>query len=410
MTKKMIRFKGAATALFLLTSLSCFSQSVDELISMAKAYHPGLKALRLDYEASLKIADQQTDYPDPIVNLGIGVMPVETRLGPQRFRAGISQPIPWKGLLTAKRDLAQSQAEIKAELDEIQEIDIFYNIRSAYSMLIFLEEKQKVVSQKLEILDVLEELATSNVRSGKGKLSNVLMVKRQRENLLTDQKLIEKQKERPTIMINRLTGRPFDIPIEITEPEALMNDITVYMNKAQTDYPQLLLLEKKTFASQKVVDLIALEEKPKIAVGLEYAWIERRSDVSIADNGRDIFMPMGSVIIPIHKDRYAAKRQEEKLRQESIAAAKEDMKAMYSAEIANAQSAIELAGMTIAKVNSLKNITSETLQLMRQEYAAEGTRFEELLRLELELTEYDLQIALSKYDIHLAQATLKKYE
>jgi hypothetical protein len=47
---------------------------------------------------------------------------------------------------------------------------------------------------------------------------------------------------------------------------------------------------------------------------------------------------------------------------------------------------------------------------MRIEYASEGIRFEELLRLEMELIDYQLVTAKAKYNSLLAQATLKKYE
>jgi outer membrane protein TolC len=337
-------------------------------------------------------------------------LPVETRLGAQRFKIGVAQPIPWKGLLNAKKSLAESQADVKASLDDIQEIDIEYSIRSAYSTLIFMEAKKEVIREKLEILNVLEELSKSNLRAGKGKLSNVLMVQRQREGLMSDLSIIEKQKDGPTISINRLTGRALDSEIDLQPQLDLIKSTEEYMRYANEDHPQLDVLRKKKLSSGKAVELLAFEEKPKIGLGLEYSWIERRPDVTIPNNGRDILMPMGSISIPIHTNRYAARRQEEKLKQESYDAVIQDMQDMYKMEIAKAESTIQWSQMNIDKINGLRKITAETIQLLRSEYASEGTRFEELLRLEMELTDYNLQIAITEFDIHLAQATLKKYE
>ena len=83
---------------------------------------------------------------------------------------------------------------------------------------------------------------------------------------------------------------------------------------------------------------------------------------------------------------------------------------MYQADIAAAYSQNELSLLEIQRVEGLKSITRETLDLMRTEYASEGTRFEELLRLEMELIDYDLIIAESKYNQLLAKATLLKYQ
>ena len=201
-----------------------------------------------------------------------------------------------------------------------------------------------------------------------------------------------------------------DSSIDLQPQIDLIKKIDEYVRYASDDHPQLDVLKKRKLSSGKAVELLAYEEKPKIGLGLEYSWIERRSDVSIPNNGRDILMPMGSISIPIHTSRYGARRQEEKLKQESYDAMILDMKDMYKMDIAKAQSTIELAQMNIDKINGLRKITSETIQLLRSEYASDGTRFEELLRLEMDLTDYNLQIALYELDIHLAQATLKKYE
>jgi outer membrane protein TolC len=163
-------------------------------------------------------------------------------------------------------------------------------------------------------------------------------------------------------------------------------------------------------ASQSAAKLTQFESKPKIGLGLDYSYIDSRPDVVLAGNGRDVLMPMGSVSIPFHNDRFEAKRQEEKLKQQASAEMAEDMRQMFTSEIAKAQSAIEYAEMNITKMENQKLITQSTLELMRTEYASEGTRFEELLRLEMDLIDYDLNILKSIYDIDIAKAKLKKYE
>ena len=47
---------------------------------------------------------------------------------------------------------------------------------------------------------------------------------------------------------------------------------------------------------------------------------------------------------------------------------------------------------------------------MHTEYASEGTRFEELLRLEMELVDYDMKIAQAHYQAEIAKIVLMKYQ
>ncbi len=403
--------KYAILILGLCWHLSAHAQSVDHFIDLAIKHNPGLEALRLGYESAKEQSNQVGDYPDPKVSLGIGVLPVETRLGAQRFKVGVSQSIPWKGLLDARKDTKFLQAQSLSYKDDVKEIDIAYAIRSAYNSLVFIEESKEVIKRKIELLDVLSEIAQSTVRSGKGKLSNVLLVQRNKEAMESDLILLEKKKEGPTIMINRWTGRPLDQSIEMSESIEVSEDVGQYIDFAQKDHPEFKILESQIVASEKSVELTFLEAKPKVGIGLDYAWIDGRNDVpNLSGNGRDILMPMGSISIPLHKDRFEAKRLEEKIKQESLNALKQEKQEFYLSEIAIAQSQRELAELEIKKVEQLKSITRETLELMRSEYSAEGTRFEELLRLEMELIDYDMLVAMSRYNQLNSAATLLKFQ
>lgn len=394
-----------------LTVANISAQSVESFIAMAHEHNPRLEAMRLQYASAKEKAAQVADYPDPTVSLGLGVLPIETRLGAQRLKIGVTQMIPWKGLLSAKKDMVAAQAEIYSNIDQVKEIDIAYAIRNAYSTLVLLNDKEEIIRSKLELLDVLEDLAKSAVRSGKGKLSNVLLIQRSREGLEADLGILQKRKEGPSIKINRWAGRALTETIELVTDASLLNSEERLLQFASTDHPQYQILQNQINASQKAIELTQFESKPKIGVGLDYALIDGRNDVpNLAGNGRDVLMPMGSISIPLHKGRYSAKRQEEKLKQEAITSTMQDLQEMYAAEIAAAYSQSELSELEIKRVQGLKNITQETLDLMRTEYASEGTRFEELLRLEMELIDYDLIIAQSNYNQLIAKATLLKYQ
>ena len=388
---------------------SARAQPVSTFIEMAMQNNSGLQALDMEYEAALQIADQVDDYPDPKVNLGIGVLPVETRLGAQRLKLGVSQSIPWKGHLTAKKDLALASAETKAELSELHSIDIAYSIRKNYDLLIFLDRSMQIINDKLNVLDALEELAKSSVRSGKGKLSNVLFIERKREMLNADVNLLTQQKQLPIIIINRWSGRNFDENIVAVPDDQWLLKKDTLINYANQLHPQLTVLRQQVEASNQTVALTHFESKPKIGVGLDYSWIDARADADPTHNGRDVLMPMGSISIPLHKGRYTAKRQEEKIKQDAIHAKMNDLSEMYRAEIETAFAQIKYQEMRINKFENLKDITSETLKLMRTEYATEGSRFEELLRIEMELIDFDYEILKAEFETNLATSTLKKY-
>jgi outer membrane protein TolC len=394
---------------FLFTSVVLSAQDVDELIRMAADYNPGLKALNLEYEAALLKAEQVDDWPDPTFNLALGVLPIETRLGAQRLRMGVSQMIPWKGSIQAKKDVANLMAESKSSLDDVKVIEIEYAIRKTYYQLQFLQSKRAIVQEKLLVLEALGELATSGVKSGKGKLSNVLLVERQKGVIEADLALLDKKIEQPTILINRWTGRPLDTEIQTTVDQPVLFEKEQIQNYAQSAHPLYSVLDQKIAASNSMISLTKYQAKPQIGIGLDYSVLTRRADVDIPGNGRDVLMPMVNISIPLHTGRYDAIRQEETIKQQALFAEREEIIDSYTSEVELAYSTIEYQDQVISKFESLKEITSEILELMRTEFASDGTRFEELLRLEMELINYNLQILESEYEKNMAKATLYKF-
>jgi outer membrane protein TolC len=237
----------------------------------------------------------------------------------------------------------------------------------------------------------------------------VLFVERSRTQLEADKLLLEKKKEQPAISINRWAGRDLNEKIVLIAPDPTLISKTEVLSFTREDHPSLIILNNKITASQSKSASTKYLAKPKIGVGIDYALVTKRSDVDIPGNGRDIIMPMGSISIPIHTDRYEAIRQEELVNQASIEAQKKELQDMFEAEIEMAYNVMEYQNQVMDKYGSLKEITSETLKLMRSEYAAEGTRFEELLRLEMELIDYDQMIISAEYEKALAMVTLMKY-
>ncbi|GLR17341.1 TolC family protein [Portibacter lacus] len=395
--------------LIILLSQNVNGQAVEELIEIAIQRNPGLQSIDLNYKAALEVADQVDDWPDPMANLGIGVLPIQTRLGSQQFKIGASQSIPWKGVLNGRSELANAQAETLSNVKDVQAIELAYNIRKAYNMLSFLTQKRETIIKKIEVLDVIETLAKSAVRSGKGKLSNVLLIERTRININADLELINKQMESPKIMINSLLGRSPFSNIDLKKPERTLSESEAYLAFAMKNHPQYKTLDHMKMASKKAIELTYLEAKPKLSVGFEYGWISKRTDVDIPNNGRDVFMPMGSISIPLNTSRFHAKRQEEIIKQEAIDASIQNFQERYSAEVRAAFSEIQYAEMSEVKYQDLIKITKETIDLMRTEYAAEGTRFEELLRLEMDLIDYEIEIVKAGYQKELAISSLKKF-
>lgn len=389
--------------LFIPTIVS--GQTIDSLLGLAIQNNHGLKSLSLDYEAAQQKARQVGGLPDPRVSLGLGVSPIQTRLGPQVARVGVQQAIPQRGLLNKKRSIAQSRAEIQSSLESMQILDIEYLIKSTYAQLIQIKEEQHIIDKKLVVFEGLEELAKSKLRSGKGSLSDNLLIERSRVDMQNQKELLEKEKESYLIKINRWTGRPLLTDVNLVDTSIRSSTSSVAVSVDQ--HPRLQWLDQQIRVSEEEAELTTIQQKPSIMVGLDYALVTSRKDVEIPGNGQDILMPMGSINIPINQSVYQAKRQEERLNQASISERIEDTKSSFEAAISTAISDIEYVEIGIEKIRGLQEITIETIKLMKTEYASEGTGLEEILRLEMDLLEYEIQLSKMNMRKAIGYATLQ---
>ncbi len=391
--------------LILIIPTVLFGQSIDSLIDLAVQNNHGLKSLSLEYEAAQQKAHQVGGIPDARVTLGWGVSPVQTRLGPQVARVGVQQAIPQRGLLHKKRSIAQSRAEIKSSLESMQILDIEYAIRTAYAQLIQVKEEQSILNRKMAVLEGLEELAKSKLRSGKGSLSDNLLIERSRIDIQNQKELLEKERESYLININRWTGRPLLTEVDLVDSTLSSNISTTALSPDA--HPRLQWLDQQIRVSEEEAELTSIEQKPSIMLGLDYALVTSRTDVEIPGNGRDILMPMGSINIPINKSVYQARRQEERITQQSISERIQDTKSSFEAVISSAISDIEYVEIGMEKIRSLQKITMETIKLMKTEYASEGTGLEEILRLEIDLLEYEIQLSKMNLRKAIGYATLQ---
>ena len=83
-------------------------------------------------------------------------------------------------------------------------------------------------------------------------------------------------------------------------------------------------IDLKQQASEKGELAARRQGLPKLGVGLDYAIVGKRTDMELDDNGKNVFMPMVSMSIPIFRKKYRAAEKEAQLMQEKYSFQKEE--------------------------------------------------------------------------------------
>ena len=116
-----------------------------------------------------------------------------------------------------------------------------------------------------------------------------------------------------------------------------------------------------------------------------------------------------SIRIPLYKEKYEAKEREENLRVEALENQKADMLSRFSAAIEKAYAEHETAWLKMELLEKQIELTQSAIRILETDYSANGQRFDELLRLEKELVDYDLEMLRAIVQSHLAKSNVERF-
>jgi outer membrane protein TolC len=386
------------------------AQELEEYFSVAAENNPGLQAKYKMFEAALEGVPQANSLSDPTLSFGYFLSPVETRVGPQRARFSLSQMFPWFGTLRLSGDVAALNAEAKYQAFLDAKNALYYEVAAAYYPLFELQQWLKLEKENSEILRIYKSIATSKFENGEGTLVDVLRVDLMLKDSETNEEILLEKKRPLLSRINRLLNR--DEFMEVILPDTITKSASLdafQKDSIYVNHPLIDELDYRVEASQAQANLASKQGLPKIGVGLDYLLIDRRNDLApgfdLADNGKDAWMPMVSVSIPIYRGKVKAAKQEAEFRMESYSLQKEDL-------INQLSSGYEMAFFKLSEQSELIDLyrdqisqTKQILNLLYSSYSNSGEDFEELLRMQQRLLKYEKMIAtsLAEYQIALAE-------
>ncbi len=389
-----------------------YGQSPEELWKMALEENQRLQALRLEYQASLEKASQVSQLPNPEVGIGAFILPVETRLGPQRARVGVTQMFPWFGSLKAKEALANTASREKLEMVTAEGLDIRYALTCSYLELYKAYASQKIIRQNIELLGSIKSLAESKVSSGKATLADVIRLDILMEQLQKDIRLLENSKRNPTTAINHLLQRDLTNPVLVEDSMSFASELMMkdsIMAYIQEEHPVLNIYALQQQASMQASQISQLEGKPSFGLGMDYINTSPRTDAFPLNNGRDALQFRVNVSLPIHRKKFQAKAREEVMRTEAIEIRKAEALSRFAAELEEIYTSYEEARLELASYEQQVKLTQAAVEVLTAAYSGESTGFDDLLEMEAALLEYELAKLGAVVKSQRAKAGIQRY-
>lgn len=387
------------------------AQTLAELLVASDSANLELKALYHEYLAARERGPQVSQLPEPEVGIGLFVLPVETRLGPQWVRLSASQMFPWAGTLQAREDVAIAMASVRYERIAATRLLLHDQIRKAYIRLQELDQKQIIVRQNIRLINELAHIVTTRLETGKASLADLLRIQVRTRGLEEELVLLENQKKIPQATINQVLNRAAEetiVPQDTLLVVALTDDREPLYTSVRNEHPMLRMAALQQEVSRKMIDLNALEGKPSFTVGVDYIAVGTRSDAQPNGNGRDILSPRVGIRIPIYRDKYRAKTQEDMWTIQALEFRKEDQFLQFRKEVEQAYADYEDGRIRYALAREQRSIIQSAIDLQLTTYSTNGTGFLDILQMEEQLLQYDLQMLSALVKTQMARAALQK--
>jgi len=413
--------------------------------------NPSLKASYNQYLASLEMIQQVGSLPDPDVTFGFFIKPKEELMGNQNADIKLMQMFPWFGTLTSAKNEAAQMA--KARFEEFSEARnrLFFDIKSLYYQLYRLGKEKTLTEKNLKFLKTYEQLSlirfrtsgnvssksseqsnlpssTSNNNSGaQGGMGNqpqqgmsnqqsssgggmpsggspmpqgkgivdVLRVQMDIRDLENALAFLNDKKEPLLARFNTYLNRPLNDEIFI--PDTLTqitvdSSLKVLTDSIVANNPMLKMYAAEQESYKAKIEKSRLMGLPMFGLGVDYMLLSRRGDIMGSNNGKDMIMPMVNLTLPIYRKKYSSMRKEAEYLMNASKNKQTDVLNNLQVDLENALLNLKNADRKINQYKWQTTLANQSLNVLTTTYRTAGIDFEEVLRMQQKVIDYEFKL------------------
>ena len=449
--------------------LQAYSQdSLTYYLGLAAKNNPTVLQRYNEYQAALQKVPQVGGLPDPQLELGVFLSPMELVAGNQVADIKLMQMFPWFGVLKNAKDEMSLMAKGKYELFRDAKLQLFYDVqRTAYE---WQKNRQQIrFSEKnLEILKTIERLVivkfrtggssssggtnkssvptqqstssgssgmstggmggnsgstrtqtavsmpTSNAMgsspggSGLVDLYNIQLETGELENNIA---LLKSQQTTIVARFNTYLNRPLQSKVSL--PDTLKTDSIgiAYLSVSDSAISRKPMLGMLKYEQQSLNARTRMQKQmglPMVGVGVNYSVITKSEMSTSPMNGQSMIMPMLTVTLPIYRRKYNAMQAETKFMK---TASEQNYQATANALQSEYYEARQLyfdAQRRIKLYENQTQLAQQSLNILIKNFSVSGSGLTEIMGLRRQVLDYQFKKVEAITDFNTAIAWIKR--
>ncbi|MFA5695112.1 MAG: TolC family protein [Proteiniphilum sp.] len=402
--------------------------SLDRYLETAAKNNPGLNADFLAYKASLEKVPQAGAWPDPQLDIGFFLKPMDIVGGRQVADFTLMQMFPWFGTKKAAQTEATHMAKMAyARFTETRD-NLYLEVYTQWYILSTLVQQLHNNRDNLELLKQLEELAlrkvsssSSGMSSGMGNtapgMSDVLRVQLEMaeienniESILSE---IAAEKAKFNALLNRSTDREVILPDSIAKVPFFFDE-GVTMSEIENRNPMLDMLVEEEQAYRAKGEMDQKMSYPMFGIGLQYMLIDKSATAQMEQGmepemtGMDMIMPMVSISIPLYRNKYKAQQRESRFMWQSAREKYNNTLNMLQSDLFRLKHQLDDAERKITLYRKQEQLARTTYQLVVQEFVSAKSDLTNVIQVQRQLLDYQLRQAEAIAEYNTRVASIRK--
>ena len=438
------------------------AQSLDDYLIQAAENNPGLKAAYARYQATAEQVNQAS-LPDPELQVGAFIRPMERFMGNQTADFKLMQMFPWFGMLSTQKEEAYYMGQANYQLFLEEKNRLFFEVKSTWNKLLLLQGEQQLAQENLEYLMKYETLAlmqyqagnsialpsnsfrpangtqttssTSQMSSMGGStptpmqgsassssgmaalpmagnssgLTAILQIRLQIKELESTLEQLAANKEVLLYQFQQLLNRPVEADLVLPtswEKAQLTLAKQDYLEKIKESNPMLGMYASEQMAFTQQAKMAKLEGKPMLGAGVNYMAFTSRLENGMPMGGEDMVMPMVTLSLPIYRKKIFSKIREADFLKNGAAMQQEETSNQLTVQWANAFRDWEESERLLTLYDAQVALVEQQLQVMETTYSVGYLSLSEVIQTQQLLLDYRSKKLNALYQQHQSLAQL----
>ncbi len=459
----------------LMISIVGYCQATDSLnyyLEIAEKNNPTVMQRYNEYQAALQKIPQASSLPDPQLEMGFFLSPMELMAGNQLADIKLMQMFPWFGVLKNAKDEMSLMAKAKYEAFVDAKLQVYFDVQSIWFDLYKVRQNLIISANNLELLKTIERLSiaklkagsasnVSNSSSGKmqgngasalsassGGMSGGMNNTSTNSGLATNSKAngvsgamnapmssssstlvdiyriqIEIQELENSILLlrneeqiiqskfNSQLNRNLQLPVAVTSSLQVEPLDISYLTVSDSMFIQNPMLNMLKYDQMSIDARKKMQQKmglPMVGVGLNYSVISKSEMSTSPMNGQDMIMPMLSITLPIYRKKYKAMQTESGY----LKAASENNYVATTNELKiaylEALQQYHDAKRRVKLYQNQRELTQKSVDILLKSFAASSVALTDIIQAQQQMLDYEMKEVEAVVDYNKAISQLKR--